>query len=84
MWDSVGISLSDGLQKLQNRAARVIKGSKIEHGESALALNKLGWKTLIEHRTKFVAKFMFKIAHDLARKSLIEIFHKSNASTGLI
>ena len=80
VWDSVGTSLSDRLQKLQNRAARVITGRKNEHGQSALALHELGWKTLIERRRQFVAKLMYKITHDLAPKSLTKIFHKSNAS----
>ena len=80
VWDSIGISLSYRLQKLQNRAARVITGRKNEHGQSALALHELGWKTLIERRRQFVAKLMYKITHDLAPKSLTKIFHKSNAS----
>ena len=42
VWDSVGISLSGRLQKIQNRAAKVITGSKNEHDESALALNEPG------------------------------------------
>ena len=36
--NSIGISLSDRLQKLQNRAARVITGRKNEHGKSEIAL----------------------------------------------
>ena len=80
VWDSIGISLSDRLQKLQNRAARVITGRKNEHGQSEIALNQLGWKTLNERRRQFVAKLMYKIIHNLAPKSLTKIFHKSNAS----
>ena len=80
VWDTIGISLSDRLQKLQNRAARVITGRKNEHGQSALALNELGWKTLIERRKQFVAKLTYKITHDLAPKSLTKLIHRSNAS----
>ena len=35
---------------------------------------------MIERRTQFVAKLTYKITHDLAPKSLTEIFHRSNAS----
>ena len=38
VWDTIGTTLSDRLQKLQNRAARVIVGRKNEHGQSELAL----------------------------------------------
>ena len=39
VWDTIGVTLSDRLQKLQNRAARLITGRKNEHGQSELALN---------------------------------------------
>ena len=80
MWDSIGITLSDRLQKLQNRAARVIMGRKNIHGQPEIALNELGWKHLDERRSHFVARLMYKITYDLAPKSLTEIFRKSNAS----
>ena len=51
VWDTIGVTLSDRLQKLQNRAARVITGRKNEHGQSELALNELNFKTLKERRT---------------------------------
>jgi hypothetical protein len=41
VWDTICITLSDRLQTLQNRAARVITGRKNEHGQSELALNEL-------------------------------------------
>ena len=66
VWDSIRISLSDRLQKLQNRVARVVTGRKYIHGKSALPLNELGWKRLIEPRTQFAAKLMYKISHDQA------------------
>ena len=63
------VTLSDRLQKLQNRAARVITGRKNEHGQSELALNKLNFKTLKERRTQFIASLMYKITHGLAPKN---------------
>ena len=56
VWDTIGVTLSNRLQKLQNRAARVITGRKNEHGQSELALNELNFKTLKERRTQFIAR----------------------------
>ena len=80
VWDTIGIGLSDRLQKLQNRAARVITDRKNEHGQSELALNELGWKPLSERRTKFVASSMYKITHNPAPKALADIFLKTPSS----
>ena len=66
VWDTINLTLSDRLQKLQNRAARIIMGRKNEHGQSELALAELQWKPLKERRTQFVASQMYKITHDLA------------------
>ena len=55
-WDTIGVTLSNRLQKLQNRAARVMTGRKNEHGQSELALNELNFKTLKERRTQFIAR----------------------------
>ncbi len=70
----------DLLQRLQNRAARVITGRKNEHGQSKLALNELNWNTLKERRTQFVASLMYKITHDLSPKQLIDIFQTAPSS----
>ncbi len=74
VWDTIGATLSDRLQKLQNRAARVITGRKNEHGQSELALDELKWKPLNERRRHFVASLMYKITHELAPKRLIDLF----------
>ena len=46
VWDVLGKTLSDRLQKLQNRAARIIMNFKNESGQSLLARNSLGWINL--------------------------------------
>jgi hypothetical protein len=38
VWDTINLTLSDCLQKLQNMAATIIIGRKNEHGQSELAL----------------------------------------------
>ena len=70
VWDSIRVTPSDRLQKLQNRAAIVIKGRKNEHGQYEIGLNELNLKTLKERRTQFIARLMHKITHDLAPKNL--------------
>jgi hypothetical protein len=80
VWDTINLTLSDRLQKLQNRAARIIMGRKNEHGQSKLALAELQWKPLKERRTQFVASQMYKITHDLAPKRLSDIFRETPSS----
>ena len=80
VWDTIGITHSDRLQRLQNRPARVITGRKNEHGQSELALNELNWVTLEQRRTQFGASLMYKITHDLAPRQLINMFQKTPSS----
>ena len=80
VWDTIGVTFSDRLQKLENRTARVITGRKNEHGQSELVLNELNFKTLKERRTQFIASLMYKITHGLAPKKLIDIFQKTLSS----
>ena len=74
VWDCFNKGLSDRLQKLQNRAARIIMGLKNEHGQSTIALKSLGWMTLEERRAQLKAKLMFKIVNGLALQRLCDIF----------
>ena len=80
VWDTINFTLCNRLQKLQNRAARIIVGRINEHGQSELALAELNWKTLSERRAQFVASQMYKITHDLAPKRLSNIFHETPSS----
>ena len=52
VWDTIGIGLSDRLQKLQNRAARVITDRKNEHGQSELQ-SEASERTQNQVRSKF-------------------------------
>ena len=74
VWDYFNKRLSDRLQKLQNRAARLIMGLKNEHGQSAIALKSLGWMTLEERRAQLKVKLMFKTVNNLAPQRLCDIF----------
>ena len=66
VWDPIGSILSNKLQSLQNRAARIIMGYPNEHGQSDAAMAELGWKTLKERQLQSKARLMYKITHGLA------------------
>lgn len=74
VWDTIGKGLSERLQKLQNRAARLIMNLKNEHGQSALARNSLGWKLLEERRAEMKARIMYKTVNKLAPSRLCDLF----------
>jgi hypothetical protein len=80
VWDPIGATLSNRIQTLQNRAARVILGYRNEHGQSEAALTELGWKTLKERRLIMKARLMYKITHSQAPVALTEIFEIHNKS----
>ena len=73
VWDVLGETQSKRLQKLQNRAARVIMGmsNDIDH---AIALHALGWEELKLMRQKAKAKLMYKILNNMGPESLTNLF----------
>ena len=80
-WDELGKGLSERLQKLQNRAARLIMNFKNEHGQSILARTALGWTSLEERRSLMKAKLMYKTVDQLAPQRLCNIFQFLNNVT---
>ena len=73
VWDCLSSHLSDTLQKLQNRAARVITKSPYDTS-SSLLLNKLKWEKLSKRRQMQKALIMFNTIHKLAPKCLHQLF----------
>ena len=73
VWDTLGNGLSNRLQKLQNRAARVVLciSNDIPGSE---ALDMLGWEPLETRRAKTKALHMYKVLNGLAPSSLADIF----------
>ena len=76
VWDDISDQLTDKLQKLQNRAARVITGADYRTPSSVL-LNKLGWSSLKEKRNKQKALMMFKIMNGMTPAYLEDIFTRN-------
>ena len=78
VWDTMGVGLSNRLQKLQNRAARVIMNFSNDIPGPEV-LNALGWENLAARQAKTKAKTMYKVLNKLAPSSLEKLFeHKRN------
>ena len=75
LWDDISDQLTDKLQILQNRAARVITGADYRMPTSEL-LSKLGWASLKEKRNKQKALMMFKIMNGMTLAYLEDIYEK--------
>ena len=73
MWDDVSDQLTDKLQILQNRTARVITGTDYRMPPSDL-LSKLNRPSLKEERNKQNALMMFKIMNGMTLAYLKDIF----------
>lgn len=71
--DELSVTLSDKLQKLQNRAARVITRSSYDTSASIL-LNRLNWDNLSTRRKKLKAMLMLKIIKGLSPAYLQDLF----------
>ena len=73
MWDNISDRLADKVQKLQNRAARVITGADYRMPINIL-LSKLGWSNLKESRNEQKALMTFRIGNDMTSIYLKDIF----------
>ena len=73
VWDVFGETQSTRLQKLHNRAARIIAGVSNDVGQNEV-LNLLQWEPLNEQRLKSKAKMMFKTINNMGAFSLNKLF----------
>ena len=71
---------SKRLQKLQNRAARVIMDMNNDVNHS-IALRALGWEPLKTERKKAKAKMMYKVLNKMGPKSLTNLFSYKSEKT---
>ena len=65
VWGNINKGLADKLQKMQNRAARILTFSNYEV-RSSVSLNELGWERLEYVRLKQLAVTLYKIHIDLS------------------
>ena len=83
VWDVFSETQSKRLQKLQNRAARIIMNMSNDTDHS-VALKALGWKTLKVERKKAKAKMMYKLLNNMGPQSLTNVFtYKGETSYNL-
>ena len=73
VWDCLSGHLSDKLQKLQSRAARIITKSPFDTSSDHL-LSTLDWERLLLRRKKHKALMMFKSMNGLAPEYLRSLF----------
>ena len=75
VWDSIDETQTQQLQKLQNRAARIITGASYTTHTCDI-FNQLNWSTLADQRKYHKALLMQKIIHGKAQSYLTEMFEK--------
>ena len=71
VWGNCGKTPSERLQKLQNRAARILTSSSYD-ADFRYLLQELGWKDLITQRQIQVALMVFKALNDLAPDKVLK------------
>ena len=77
VWDNCSKYLLEKLQKLQNRAARVIIGKSYETRSSEIVKN-LGWQPLLDRRKDKRALFMYKVKNNEFPESQTSMLNTSN------
>ena len=78
VWGSIGVVQFERLQKLQNRALRLITSSDLNVRSSTL-LGDLGWDSLEGRRSKQLAVILFKALHNLSPTCLNSIFRTTSS-----
>ena len=77
VWGGFGTTLCDKLQRLQNRAVRIITKSGYEV-RSVNLLNQLGLPNLEARRNQQLSILMYKVRNEMAPSSLSNMFQKTN------
>ena len=78
VWDTCSNYLIENLQKLQNRAARVISGKSYEI-RSCEILSELGWRPLAERMKFKKTTFMYNVKNNNLNEPMTDIFEVSNS-----
>ena len=73
VWGCIGSGLTRKLQKLQNRAARVMTGSSYDI-RSAQILSDLDWPNLAQRRANHLEKLIFKTMNNQVPEYISEKF----------
>ena len=80
VWGCCGVTEINQLQKLQNRAARIVTGSSFDTPGQPL-IKRLGWKTIDELIASESNIMVFKSLHELAPQYMCNLFTKTSQLT---
>ena len=83
VWGCAGSTELNQLQKLQNRAARIITNSSFDTSSRPL-IYRLGWKTIEELVTSESKTMVFKSLHELAPQYLCDLFTRNSQCSSYI
>ena len=76
VWEGLGATLCNKLQRLQNRAVRIITKSGYEVPVNLL--NQLGFPNLETRRNHQLNTLMYKVRHEMGPSSLSNMFQKTS------
>ena len=79
----IGLTEFNQLQKLQNRAARIITSSNFDTPSRPL-IDQLGWKTIDELVASETKTMVFKFLHELAPQYLCNLFTRNSKSSSYV
>ena len=80
VWDGCGTTLAGKIQKLRNRAARVLTSASYDISTDIL-FEKLGWKDLQSQRKIAKSTLVYKALNGLAPDYLAQMFIQSSRIT---
>ena len=80
VWDSIDAALTNKLQVLQNRAARIITGASYLTVRTSDIFEQLNWEKLNERRMRQKAIMMFKIVNGMAPPYLVDMFSRKHSN----
>ena len=80
VWGSCGSTAINELQKLQNRAARIVTNSRYDASAKPI-IKKLGWHTVSEMIQMETLSMVYKSINDLAPTYLTEMFSRLSDSS---
>ena len=78
VWGYCNETLLDKLQVLQNKAARVIKGSKFENTDHTVLPKGLCWLNVRQLIFIDTAILMYRVANNLAREPISDMYQLAN------
>ena len=78
VWGYCNETLLDKLQVLQNKAARVIKGSKFENTNHPVLLKELCWLNVRQLIFIDTAILMYRVANNLAPEPISDMYQLAN------